>query len=126
MQAFLSPAEPVSILPVLQMPGRALSCVSDGEIAINSKCVGCGLCAKSCNFGAIEVIESEIVNGKAKRKALKCESTAEGYSNCACVSGCPTGALKLCKDPKAYFKHLLTQQEVKYLIFERREIMRKW
>jgi Fe-S-cluster-containing hydrogenase component 2/CRP-like cAMP-binding protein len=83
----------------------------DGEIAINSKCVGCGLCAKSCSFGAIEVIESEIVNGKAKRKSVKCEH-CRGYSNCACVSECPTGAIKHV-DPRAYFKHLLTQQEVK-------------
>lgn len=83
----------------------------DGEIAINSKCVGCGLCAKSCSFGAIEVIESEIVNGKAKRKAVKCEH-CRGYSNCACVSECPTGAIKHV-EPRAYFKHLLTQQEVK-------------
>lgn len=84
---------------------------SDGEIAINSKCVGCGLCAKSCSFGAIEVIESEIVNGKAKRKSVKCEH-CRGYNNCACVSECPTGAIKHV-DPRAYFKHLLTQQEVK-------------
>ncbi len=83
----------------------------NGEIAINSKCVGCGLCAKSCSFGAIEVIESEIVNGKSKRKAVKCEH-CRSYSNCACVSECPTGAIKHV-EPRAYFKHLLTQQEVK-------------
>ncbi len=83
----------------------------DGEIAINLKCVGCGLCAKSCSFGAIEVIESEPVNGKVKRKAVKCEH-CRGYSNCACVSECPTGAIKHV-NPRAYFKHLLTQQEVK-------------
>lgn len=80
----------------------------DGEIAINSKCVGCGLCAKSCSFGAIEVIESEKVDGKAKRRANKCEH-CRGYSNCVCVSECPTGAIKHV-DPRAYFKHLLNQQ----------------
>ncbi|MBI5180951.1 MAG: cyclic nucleotide-binding domain-containing protein [Nitrospirae bacterium] len=83
----------------------------NGEIAINSKCVGCGLCAKSCSFGAIEVIESEIVNGKSKRKAVKCEH-CRGFKDCACVSECPTGAIKHV-DPRAYFKHLLTQQEAK-------------
>ena len=83
----------------------------NGEIAINSKCVGCGLCAKSCAFGAIEVIEAEIVNGKAKRKSVKCEH-CRGYRDCACVSECPTGAMKHV-DPRTYFKHLLTQQEVK-------------
>lgn len=84
---------------------------NDGEIAINSKCVGCGLCAKYCGFGAIEIIEVGSENGKQKRMANKCEH-CRGYSNCACVSECPTGAIKHV-EPRAYFKHLLTQHEVK-------------
>lgn len=83
----------------------------DGEIAINSKCVGCGLCAKYCGFGAIEIIDAGSENGKQKRMANKCEH-CRGYSNCACVSECPTGAIKHV-EPRAYFKHLLTQHEVK-------------
>ena len=82
-----------------------------GEIAINSKCVGCGLCAKYCGFGAIEIIDAGSENGKQKRMANKCEH-CRGYSNCACVSECPTGAIKHV-EPRAYFKHLLTQHEVK-------------
>lgn len=81
---------------------------SDGEIAINSNCVGCGLCAKYCGFGAIEIIEVGSENGKQKRKANKCEH-CRGYNSCACTSECPTGAIKHV-DPRAYFKHLLMQQ----------------
>ena len=81
---------------------------NDGEIVINSNCVGCGLCAKYCGFGAIEVIEAGSENGKKKRMANKCEH-CRGHSDCACVSECPTGAIKHA-EPMAYFKHFLTQQ----------------
>lgn len=76
----------------------------DGEIVINSNCVGCGLCAKSCRFGAIEVFEldADSKDAKPKRRAIKCDHCRE-YDNCACVSECPTGAIKHV-EPKGYFK----------------------
>ncbi|MBI5181738.1 MAG: cyclic nucleotide-binding domain-containing protein [Nitrospirae bacterium] len=85
----------------------AISREKNGEIVINSNCVGCGLCAKSCSFGAIEVIELEggSKQTKQKRMAIKCDHCRE-YNSCACVSECPTGAIKHV-EPKNYFKSLL-------------------
>lgn len=47
------------------------------------KCTGCGICAKACHEGAID-----IVNGKAK---LVREHFCDGFGDC--LPGCPTGAI---------------------------------
>jgi len=47
------------------------------------KCNGCGLCAKACHEGAID-----IVDGKAK---LVRENFCDGFGDC--LPGCPTGAI---------------------------------
>ena len=47
------------------------------------KCNGCGLCAKACHEGAIE-----IVDGKAK---LMREDFCDGFGDC--LPNCPTGAI---------------------------------
>ena len=47
------------------------------------KCNGCGLCAKACHEGAID-----IVDGKAK---LMREDFCDGFGDC--LPGCPTGAI---------------------------------
>ena len=47
------------------------------------KCNGCGLCAKACHEGAID-----IVDGKAK---LMREHFCDGLGDC--LPGCPTGAI---------------------------------
>ncbi len=47
------------------------------------KCNGCGLCAKACHEGAIEM-----VNGKAK---LVRENFCDGFGDC--LPNCPTGAI---------------------------------
>lgn len=47
------------------------------------KCTGCGICAKACHEGAIDII-----NGKAK---LVREHFCDGLGDC--LPGCPTGAI---------------------------------
>lgn len=47
------------------------------------KCNGCGLCARACHEGAIDIIE-----GKAR---LVRENFCDGFGDC--LPGCPTGAI---------------------------------
>ena len=47
------------------------------------KCNGCGLCARACHEGAIDLI-----NGKAK---LVRENFCDGFGDC--LPECPTGAI---------------------------------
>ena len=58
-----------------------------------SKCNGCGLCAKACHEGAIG-----IVDGKAK---LLREDYCDGLGDC--LPACPTGAISFdVRDALAY------------------------
>jgi Fe-S-cluster-containing hydrogenase component 2 len=101
-----------------------------GEVKIiEDKCIGCSLCALSCPYGAIDMVnvaEPEMPSfqpqfkarlekagklgfgaGKgrkapARRIANKCDHCA-GYAEQACVSACPTGAL-IEVSPQALFR----------------------
>lgn len=56
------------------------------DLKINAKkCIGCGICAQKCDFGAIAVNKS----GKAEIDFSKC-------SRCAgCIANCPQGAVEM-------------------------------
>lgn len=81
----------------------ALQRTMDGRTVIAADaCVGCGACAKACDFGAIKVVPIEGPDGPGeqsapegrgpKKRANKCDH-CEGYNDMACVRECPTGAL---------------------------------
>lgn len=73
------------------------------EIVIDDNCVGCTMCSKGCSYGSIRmhpVSELDLKtyfpnrdpNAKGKLIAQKCDNCT-GYTEQACISACPTGAL---------------------------------
>jgi len=64
-----------------------------GIRVIEEKCSGCGLCEKSCPFGAISIKNREEV-GKPHPKFKRIAVISEACNLCgACVSVCPFGAI---------------------------------
>jgi CRP-like cAMP-binding protein/Fe-S-cluster-containing dehydrogenase component len=77
----------------------------DGEVYIKDFCVGCGACAKGCEFGNISmVIVGDKKAARPSRKASKCD-ICRGYDAPNCVYNCPQGAIVRI-DPNEYFDEL--------------------
>lgn len=77
----------------------------EGEVYIKDHCVGCGGCAKACEFGNISmVIVGDKKAAKPQRKASKCD-ICRGYEAPNCVYNCPQGAIVRI-DPNEYFDEL--------------------
>jgi CRP-like cAMP-binding protein/ferredoxin len=88
-----------------------------GALVITDNCTGCGDCVPACPYGAVKLVPNESTNTsplwslwrQVKRlkhpliplttteppqRADKCD-LCHGYEDLACVSACPTGALRL-------------------------------
>ena len=59
-----------------------------------TKCIGCGACARACKY-----TPSRIIIDKASRKAKKCDLCRNRPEGPACVQYCPVKALGLSEDP---------------------------
>lgn len=76
--------------------GRALTLLSNDTVAVSGSvcaanekmCIGCGACATSCAYGAVQLQET-----KQGRKALVIPVLCKGCG--LCNSKCPTGAIQL-------------------------------
>lgn len=72
--------------------------LNNGEsLYVTDQCIGCGICAKVCPIGNIDMI-----NGKANRKQKTCEFCL------ACIQNCPHKAIALKyadKNPQARYRH---------------------
>jgi len=79
-----------------QCPAEVFSKAPDGSVQLSrERCIGCGLCAENCPYGAIALLKDE--------KAAKCDACYQRRMDGKepfCVSACRTGALQLLSPPK--------------------------
>jgi Fe-S-cluster-containing hydrogenase component 2/thioredoxin reductase len=84
-------------------PPGAIHRLPDGEVSIDSTCIGCGNCVDNCPYGVIrlaEITPKRSLLGllgarpreEAVKTAVKCDSCAGLRGGPACVRSCPTGA----------------------------------
>lgn len=97
-------------------PTGAIARDVGGEVYIKDTCIGCGSCARNCDFGNITMASAAAKGGwlfqkaapKAENKsdliAVKCDVCFE-REFAACVYNCPTEAI-LRVDPRMYFDEL--------------------
>jgi len=73
-------------------PTEAIHRLEDGGPVLldQDRCIGCKFCLLACPFGVISLSR----NGKAMIKCDLCAERTEAGEQPACVSGCPTGALR--------------------------------
>jgi CRP-like cAMP-binding protein/Fe-S-cluster-containing hydrogenase component 2 len=98
-------------------PEDAITWNEHGALVITDRCTGCGDCMPACPYDAIQMVAREplhrsplhalwqqlkrvkhpiipLQSGGTGLRADKCD-LCQGYDDLACVSACPTGALRL-------------------------------
>lgn len=101
-------------------PTGAIARDVGGEVYIKNTCIGCGSCARNCDFGNITMAsvsakggffsedapsrKESAVDNKSDLIAVKCDVCFE-REFAACVYNCPTEAI-LRVDPRMYFDEL--------------------
>lgn len=60
----------------------------------SAACIGCGICAKNCSYGAIEV--------KNNLAVVDHKICMEKCSDATCIAKCPTGAINRAKEGQAH------------------------
>jgi Fe-S-cluster-containing hydrogenase component 2/CRP-like cAMP-binding protein len=84
-------------------PPNAIHRLPDGEVSIDSTCIGCGNCVDNCPYGVIQLSKVEpkrklldwlrgTPQEEPAKTAVKCDSCASVKGGPACVRACPTGA----------------------------------
>ena len=98
-------------------PPDAIHRNPNGEVYIDSSCIGCGNCQRNCPYGVIQLAqvnpkrrapslwawlligmtaepgrEAEYHNEELGKKAVKCDMCKDLSGGAACVRACPTGA----------------------------------
>jgi Fe-S-cluster-containing hydrogenase component 2 len=111
-----------------ECPPDAIHRAGNGEVYIESTCIGCGNCERNCPYGVIQMgsetkdrpslwmwmllglgrAPGSEVHAKGKdviKKAVKCDMCHGRAEGPACVQACPTGAA-LRMGPEDFFSVL--------------------
>ena len=83
-------------------PNNAIITENNHIKVIQERCIGCKTCVMACPYGAMNVVTTftekkvgPFVQQVAKSEAQKCDLCGDREIGPACVSVCPTGALRL-------------------------------
>jgi len=95
---------------VMVCPSGALVKSDDGPVLLKHElCVGCRLCLIACPFGVIYAD----VEGKAVIKCDLCRERLMAGEDPACVSACPTKALRFCEPEDVEKEKTVKRKDVK-------------
>lgn len=98
-------------------PEQALEWNNQGALVVNDRCNGCGACVPACPYDAVQLVprggepaslltelwqrmrrlalpQIPLEPARASHRANKCD-LCHGHEDHACISACPTGALRL-------------------------------